>query len=368
MIKKPFDIYLNTKTLGLLLMAECVLEQDEGLLTRVGFRYRQEYLTTEGAFAVDPVGLPLTNRDYVIECRQGLPAFLDDYLPDAWGRKVIAKLMFYKKRQRIDPGSVIDILNCLGGNRIGALNIVPKGQQPAYTLGECYDQLPSAEKMVQAIEQDSMQVVDELGLLYLANSGTGVGGARPKALIYDDKPYLAKFNRLTFDQYNNARVELACLFMAKAAGLNVGHGKILSINNREALLLERFDIEHQYRHHLITVNALIKNPTSQRDGGGLFRYDDIVVLLRRYSIHVEQDLVHLLSLMLFNRAIHNTDDHERNFSFIHRGEGYQLAPAYDMVPSVVAGQYHVAGFGYSPYPPTLKEAKRLGRIFNLPKS
>jgi hypothetical protein len=30
--------------------------------------------------------------------------------------------------------------------------------------------------------------------------------------------------------------------------------------------------------------------------------------------------------VLFNRAINNTDDHERNFSFMYSAKGYQLAP------------------------------------------
>ena len=71
--------------------------------------------------------------------------------------------------------------------------------------------------------------------------------------------------------------------------------------------------------------------------------------------------------MLFNRAINNTDDHERNFSFMHSTKGYQLAPAYDLVPSMATGEYHAAGFAYQPYPPTISEAEKMGRIFGLPK-
>ena len=72
---------------------------------------------------------------------------------------------------------------------------------------------------------------------------------------------------------------------------------------------------------------------------------------------VEQDLKQLLRLMLFNRAINNTDDHERNFSFMRHQNGYRLAPAYDLVPSLGLGEYHAAGFGFQPYPPPLKKQK-----------
>ncbi|WP_246540294.1 HipA domain-containing protein [sulfur-oxidizing endosymbiont of Gigantopelta aegis] len=105
--------------------------------------------------------------------------------------------------------------------------------------------------------------LDEVSLLYLANAGTGVGGARPKALVYESgTPYLAKFNR----------------------------------------------------------------------------------------------------------AINNTDDHERNFSLIHDGEGYCMAPAYDIVPSLVIGAYPVAGYQYSPTAPKPSEVTKKGKIFGLPKT
>ena len=73
---------------------------------------------------------------------------------------------------------------------------------------------------------------------------SGIGGDRPKALLYEDNTaYLAKFNRLTTDAYNNAKVELACLQMAKEAGLNVLDGHVRrGVNGRDVLLLDRFDV------------------------------------------------------------------------------------------------------------------------------
>lgn len=118
---------------------------------------------------------------------------------------------------------------------------------------------------------------------------------------------------------------------------------------------------------MITVNGLLKNPDSQRDHGGVFRYNDIKRLIDLLSIDVKADSEQLLRLMLFNRAIHNTDDHERNFSFIHQGEGYRLSPAYDLVPSLTTGEYHTTGYGYHPDPPRPSEAVKLGKVLNMPR-
>jgi serine/threonine-protein kinase HipA len=121
------------------------------------------------------------------------------------------------------------------------------------------------------------------------------------------------------------------------------------------------------RKHVISANGLLKEPETQRDYGSAFRYDDVCGLLQRYSTSIGADLEQLLRLMLFNRAINNTDDHERNFSVVNAGEGYRLSPAYDMVPSVSKGQYHAAGYAYRPYPPTPGEALELGKLFGLSK-
>lgn len=98
-----------------------------------------------------------------------------------------------------------------------------------------------------------------------------------------------------------------------------------------------------------------------------FRHDDIKRLIDHLSVDVKADSEQLLRLMLFNRAIHNTDDHERNFTFIHRGEGYRLSPAYDLVPSLTTGEYHATGYSYQPDPPRPSEAVKLGKVLNMPR-
>lgn len=371
-----YDLYLNTPEFPVFPVAEVVLLEDGGVLSRFGFRYTTGYLADPQGFSLDPVQLPLTDSEFTFECRQGMPGILDDYLPDDWGRKVLAQLAFYRDRRQLNRHSCIETLAVLGDSRIGALQWVLEGEEPVYSLGCDISKIQRAESAAQTIDHPDKyaEKLDEMSLLYLANAGTGVGGARPKALVANgDLACLAKFNRLTQDRYNNARVELACLIMAAQAGLQVFGGSVIEgINGREVLLLERFDVicdaSITTRRHLITANALLKEPGSQRDRGGVFRYDDLVQLVRMHSVEVERDLDQLLRMMLFNRAINNTDTHERNFSFIHNGKGYQLAPAYDMVPSLTVGQYPVAGFGYSHQPPLCSEVLQIGKVFGLPKT
>ncbi len=363
-----YDLYLQTPAIELMKVARVALREEHGALDLFALRYDPDYLNHPFAFPLDPVQLPLISQDINLLCRAGgMPGLLDDYLPDAWGKKVLAQLAFYKEKRRVREHSPMDLLSMLGSSRIGALQWVPAGGKPEYSLGAEVARIAEAEDIAQAVEAEDYQntSTDEHSLTHLANAGTGVGGARPKSLIQDQgQAFLAKFNSLTKDAYNNARVELACLNMAKAAGILTALGKVISgINGREVLLLNRFDIIAGSRQHLITANALLKDVGTQCDRGGAFRYDDIAKLVKVHSVDPEEDLQQLVRVMLFNAAINNTDDHERNFSFCNSGDGYSLSPAYDMVPSVVTGQYHVAGYLIQPNPP--KPSEISGRVFGL---
>ncbi|MBN7797152.1 type II toxin-antitoxin system HipA family toxin [Parahaliea mediterranea] len=369
-----YDVYTSLPTIGVMKTGELVIVDQDGITQRCAFRYTPEYLATQGSIALDPVALPLGDQnEFDFDCSGGRPALLDDYLPDDWGRKVLTQLALFRDKRRLSFRSVIDTLDMLEGSVIGALSIVPKGEEPSFTLGASIDRLRDAESAAQhvdAIDQNTANI-DHFSLLHLANHGSGVGGARPKALIYDrDHPFLAKFNRISGadrDLYNNARVELACLSMAKEAGIDCFGGRVEpGINGREVLLLERFDVnEDASRNHLITINGLLKIQRNQSDLGEAFSYDHIYRVLQKHSVAIEHDLKQLLLRMLFNRSINNVDDHERNFSLINRGQGYRLSPAYDMVPSLTTGAYHAAAFGYRPYPPTPAEAVKEKKIFGL---
>ena len=374
-IKQIYDVYLNTEPTAIIRVGNAVCLETHGKLHKFGFRYTTEYLHHPFAFSLDPHQLPLSRQEFQFDCSSGIPGILDDYLPDAWGRRVMAHLTFYRDKKKLNKNSCIAMLSELGNSRIGALQWTLPGHKPLYDLGASLEKLKAAEHAAQIVDSSEMEKADlnELALPYLANAGTGIGGARPKALIEkNSKAFLAKFNRLTQDEYNNARVELACLKMAEYAKIDVFSGEIIKgINTREALLLERFDIDKkktECRKHLISVNSLLKSSQTQADKGGVFRYNDIADLIRKHSISVEKDLLQLLKVMLFNKGINNTDDHERNFSFINNGEGYQLSPAYDMVPSLTRGAYHVAGFNYQPSPPLPSKITKQGKVFGLPKT
>ncbi len=364
-----FDLYLNTEKTGIIHAASAIIEEKNQRLHRFAFRYTKPYIDHPNAFPLHP-HLPLQRQTTQQQCI-GLPGILDDYLPDTWGRRVIANIALQTNRFRININSPIDLLNHLNTAQIGAMQWCPVHTQPNYSLGNHIDQMDLTEAASAHIDHPNYQDESILQHLYLANSGSGAGGARPKALLYDnDHAWLAKFNRHD-DLFDNAMVELSMLRLAKALRLCVNDGTVAyTRSHRPILLLDRFDVSAslEHRYHLVSVNALLKNPLTFEDRGGVFRYDDIAEIVQHHSCNVQQDLKQLLRQMLFNSTINNTDDHERNFSFMIDDNGYRLSPAYDMVPSLTKGQYPVAGFEYSPFLPTATElANHPRKVFGLSK-
>ena len=183
------DIYVNAEATGLLHAADCAIEEVDGRVRRVAFRYRAAYLDHSRAFAVDPVALPLRRGEFDFRCDGGVPGFLDDRLPDDWGRKVLARAAFHAGDQRFDANCVSDLMRRMGHSQIGALSLVEPGAAPRYEFGAPLSALRELEE--EALRTDGASPSGETGpdvggrvLLRLLLAASGVGGARPKALVF----------------------------------------------------------------------------------------------------------------------------------------------------------------------------------------
>jgi len=368
---QKYTVTINSPSLGIINCGDLVIRELNGNIDGIGFRYSYKYLSHPKCFSIDPIALPLNSKAYQYNVsNKNLPGFLDDYLPDDWGKCVLTRAATVSKKLDFNAHSIIDILSLVSKSNIGALSIDEVGVKPSFALGLKISELYDAEIAAQLVIDPGANIDLEIAkLIHLWSVGSGaVGGARPKSLVHKKgNGFIAKFNKST-DAFDNARVELACLKMAKAAGINIFGGFVDSgYDQRNILLLERFDLVGNSRSHLVSINSLLKSPENFADYGMMFRYNNVHAVLKKYSNNIEQDVEQLFRQMLFNRAINNTDDHERNFSLINNGEGYQLSPAYDLVPSLTRGEYHAAGYEYSPFPPTPISIDGSRNIFGVRK-
>lgn len=166
--------------------------------------------------------------------------------------------------------------------------------------------------------------------------GTSMGGARPKAVIeHDNALWLAKFNR-TDDRWNSARVEHAMLALARSCGLVSAESKVVTVGDRDVLLVKRFDREKAqagYRRARMVSALTLLRAEDTYESRDKWSYVLLAEELRRVSAEPKKDAAELFRRMCFNALISNIDDHPRNHAVIARAQDWRLSPAFDLVPS-----------------------------------
>jgi len=156
-------------------------------------------------------------------------------------------------------------------------------------------------------------------------------------------------------------IEAATLAMAKSAGIDVPNFKVQTLGESAALLLERFDMTAEGgRQHVLSMKTLLDVEQYYYLG-----YSDMAEVLRQVSDHPEKDLPALYRQTVFNALIANTDDHLKNFAMLRGDDGWQLTPAYDLLPDVANNREHVLHFGVSGNKANKEALQKLGKSFGL---
>lgn len=295
------------------------------------FTYGRSYLARKDAMAVWLPELPLEDRVIVPEAPTIIAGSLRDAAPDQWGRRVVLNRQFNRRGKSVDTGE-LDELNYMlmsGSDRIGALdfqmssrNYVPRVHLDA-TLQDLLHAADSVERGVPLSAE-----LDEA-----LRHGTSIGGARPKAQLIDgDRKLIAKFSS-SQDTHNVVRGEFLAMRLARIVGLKVAAVNIVCIENKDVLLVERFDRVRRRDGWLrkAMVSALTIQGLDEL-GARYTSYPAFAEILRHRSADPAGDMKELWSRMLFNILVGNTDDHARNHSCFWDGKHIRLAPAYDIDP------------------------------------
>lgn len=302
------------------------------------FFYGKNYLARPDAVAIDPVELKLTDQIYETEVMGGIFGAIRDASPDYWGRRVIQKEL-----NALDISEMEYLLKS-PDDRIGALGfgLNKEPPSPKYEFNKTLDleKLQNIADKIMSGDYDKDETVNKTERLQaeeLLLIGTSMGGARPKAVVFDGKDlWLAKFNTEK-DFWNNTLVEHAMLNLAKNCGLNVAHSKTTNIGGKDVLLVKRFDRDNSadgfFRHRMFSALTALRtddSPTARKN----WSYLALAEELRRFSFAPKDDAKELFMRMVFNALITNNDDHPRNHAFIARdGNNWRLSPAYDLTPS-----------------------------------
>ena len=266
---------------------------------------------------------------------QKLPPFLADSLPDAWGNELFEQ---WRQQQGIKLGEItpLDKLAFIGKRAMGALEFMPETSN--FLSKESLD-LKALTELANQIytqrEQAHIAPYQSLTMQALLSVGTSAGGRQPKAIIAinretgdirsgqvnDLKGYEYSILKFGIQERSTAELEMTYYEMATKAGIMMMPCWLIDVEGEKHFVTKRFDREGEKKLHMQTLAALYPEADS---------YERLLWVCRKMRFS-ELDSEEVFRRMVFNILANNTDDHNKNFSFLMDEKGHwRLSPAYDL--------------------------------------
>ena len=298
------------------------------------FEYDKLWLSSPERFSLDPA-LVLGKGSFHTTPGKALFGALGDSAPDRWGRTLMqraARLDAQEKNENIQHLREIDyLLKVNDYARQGAIrfSMIEGGEFRTTNASARIPpqiQLPKLLHAADAIYTDGGNAED---LKVLLAPGSSLGGARPKASIQDQNSQLllAKFPKKD-DSYNEVAWEATTLSLARKAGIKVPETRLVTVLDRQVLLLERFDRKGSNRIPFLSGMSMLGAMDHEERS-----YLELVDALKQYGANPKRDIQELWRRIVFTILVTNVDDHMRNHGFLYQGtNGWILSPAYDINP------------------------------------
>ena len=266
---------------------------------------------------------------------QKLPPFLADSLPDAWGNALFEQ---WRLQQGIKPGEItsLDKLAFIGKRAMGALEFFPE----TYDFNPVEDiklkaLIDLAEQIYTQRENAHIDSDQSLTMQALMAVGTSAGGRQPKAIIAINsetgairsgqirglKGFEYCILKFGIKERSTAELEMTYYEMAIKAGIKMMPCWLMDVEGDKHFVTKRFDREGEKKFHMQTLAALYPEADS---------YERLLWVCRKMRLS-ELDSEEVFRRMVFNILANNTDDHNKNFSFLMDEHGrWSLSPAYDL--------------------------------------
>jgi serine/threonine-protein kinase HipA len=323
-MKRVLDVWWDNRIVGQL------TQNQHGEL---GFVYAPAWLADQRAAALS-ASLPKREKPFTKrDCRP----FFAGLLPEEDQREAVAQALGVSK------GNDFSLLDNLGGEVAGAIEIVPAGVQPPpcppeqspqqlddLTLLKLLDELPRRPFLVgqKGLRLSLAGAQSKVPVVLAGNAVALPAPGQPTTHIL--KPPIERFKGTTEN-------EAFVMRLAKTIGLNVAHVEPREICGRTFLLIERYDRTRDAdgrvrRIHQEDFCQALRIPPEKKyanEGGPTFA--DCFKLVRDHSSVPAVDVLALLDAALFNAFVGNADAHAKNFSILYRDNGPTLAPLYDLL-------------------------------------
>ena len=295
------------------------------------FTYAPEWLRTRGAFPLSLL-MPLSPRR--VPPRLFLP-WAANLLPEATQLKAIGLQL------GAAPEDVIGILAELGRDTAGALSIGKPGSTSSTgwrpipderALERILAELPSKPFLVgeDGVSMSLAGVQSKLGVAIDAEARicVPINGAPSTWILKPDSERL----------FGGVQNEALCLALARRIGLNVPDISTGRAGKRAYLLVKRYDrVEQNGRwrrlHQEDFCQALGKPPSAKYESNqtGIAGPTLAEMFAVTRNAMRAPDVVNLLDYVIFNVLTCNTDAHAKNYSLMISGQGFKLAPIYDVM-------------------------------------
>jgi serine/threonine-protein kinase HipA len=308
------------------------------------FIYDSDYLSNPTSVDLEP-GLPRQSGQQFVN---KMPGSFQDCSPDRWGRNLINKGRQAEERaagsRRLPALTDIDYLvGVSDANRQGDLRFKHVDGRDFLDPGHQVPKLISLPELLNSADKVAQDGDDMAAVKALLAAGSGsLGGARPKVLVQGDDGALliAKFPHRD-DEWDVMAWEKWALDIAEASGIQTPARRLTDVGPRKVLLLERFD----RRADASRVGYISAMTLLNRQDGDEGDYLDIADVIPEVGANVSRDLRELYRRIVFNVAIHDTDDHLRNHGFLRAPGGWRLSPIFDVNPNRELGQGRVTSIG-----------------------
>lgn len=301
------------------------------------FSYADEYLARDDSYPLDPL-LPLGSGQIQTPLGRSIFGAFSDCSPDRWGRMLIKR----RHRKRIggagDPnfGEIDYLLGVGDALRQGALRF--RDPETDEFLADDDDGVPhlvDLPDLLSLADRAERDVADEEELAILLRGGSSLGGARPKVHVLDrdGRVAIAKFPRLSSDEWDVTRWEATTLELARASGIVAPPSRLHEIDSKGVLLVDRFDREGEVRVGYVSAMTMLEAVDGEERS-----YLDLVEVIEEESDRVTEDLHELWRRAAFTILVSNTDNHLRNHGFLRlTSGGWALSPAFDLNPDPEPG-------------------------------
>lgn len=303
---------------------------------RLCFQYDPDWVS-------NPDRYPLSRSLPVVEEVQdgaSVRSFFSGLLPEGGVRQQVAANL------GLSEANDFALLAALGGDCAGALRLTgeegeaaEKREEPQEldeaALGLCLHELPRRPLLAGegGVRLSLAGAQSKLPVRF-------VGGRWSLSSFYAPSTHILKPENRNFPGL--AAVEGFCLDLAGRVGIPTVEGRVVEFGDLPCLVVTRYDrevhpetgvVRRRHQEDLCQAMGLPPHRKYQQEGGPSAA--DTLMCIRAWSSVPVLDMGFFLDLWIFNVLIGNADAHGKNLSWLYTQGQRRLAPAYDLVSTVL---------------------------------